>query len=341
MREAGWSTARRARPRGYGLSAIIALAMLAPAGQAGPPPLDIRSQIASLSTVEMPGIGFSASLSGAEFLPEPDSATKPVMLLGQAAPARSMLWQEMGTEYDFNRRTTNAPVGVNQSLEKSVTPTAYTISVGDLCFVALGQIVNRRFNAVRYQPSGGLVVNSAASRRLRKAIRAEWGTTTEQSLRASLIRDFSEPDTPVRQIGALQRLFFYFPDELSKVWRAEVAKPTFDVFAVEEFVRSLYPMSPPQRAAAYASFVKANNPAASDGVEQQLFEDLRTEEAREEPRLSPEDAGRGIRARDCLIQLYGRPPGVKAKDRPFPRFGSSAVRTELVAVYQRLAAAHK
>jgi hypothetical protein len=37
---------------------------------------------------------------------------------------------------------------------------AYTLRVGDLCFVAIGQIVNRHLNAVRYQPSGCLVINS-------------------------------------------------------------------------------------------------------------------------------------------------------------------------------------
>src|SRR6266446_5322149 len=36
----------------------------------------------------------------------------------------------------------------------------YTVKVADVCFVLIGQIVNRSLLAVRYQPSGGLVVNS-------------------------------------------------------------------------------------------------------------------------------------------------------------------------------------
>lgn len=48
--------------------------------------------------------------------------------------------------------------------------------MGDLCFVAIGQIANRGFAAVRYQPTGGLVVSSpSASPALRRAVAAEWG----------------------------------------------------------------------------------------------------------------------------------------------------------------------
>src|SRR5262249_39402770 len=36
----------------------------------------------------------------------------------------------------------------------------YTVKIGDVCFVLVGQIVNRRLLAVRYQPSGCLIINS-------------------------------------------------------------------------------------------------------------------------------------------------------------------------------------
>ena len=35
----------------------------------------------------------------------------------------------------------------------------YTVKVGDVCYVLIGQIVNRRLWAVRYEPSAGLVIN--------------------------------------------------------------------------------------------------------------------------------------------------------------------------------------
>jgi hypothetical protein len=41
----------------------------------------------------------------------------------------------------------------------------HVVTVGDLCFVALGQIVNRSSAAVRHQPTGGLVISLRRRRR--------------------------------------------------------------------------------------------------------------------------------------------------------------------------------
>ena len=56
-------------------------------------------------------------------------------------------------------------------------PDDYAITVGDLCFVALGQIVNRRFNAERPFPSSGtlIVVRLPTRPPLRPTIVSEWG----------------------------------------------------------------------------------------------------------------------------------------------------------------------
>jgi hypothetical protein len=39
-------------------------------------------------------------------------------------------------------------------------PLGHTIRVGDLCYVALGQILNRQYSAVSYIPSGNILVRS-------------------------------------------------------------------------------------------------------------------------------------------------------------------------------------
>ena len=78
-------------------------------------------------------------------------------------PVRGMMWMDFPDEYDFNHRTRKIPPkGVNRDSLGSGRdqPTEHAITVGDLCFVALGQIVNRHFSATRYQPTGGLIVNS-------------------------------------------------------------------------------------------------------------------------------------------------------------------------------------
>src|SRR5207253_1214666 len=85
-------------------------------------------------------------------------------------------------EYDFNVRTAkDKPLGVNKGMDeifksREEQPETHTLTVGDLCFVALGQIVNRRFSTMRYQPTAIIVINSPTySKSLREAAIKEWG----------------------------------------------------------------------------------------------------------------------------------------------------------------------
>jgi hypothetical protein len=99
----------------------------------------------------------------------------------------------------------------------------YTVKVGDVCYVLIGQIVNRSLLAVRYQPSGGLVVNSPIEApSLVGKVRDDWGNADAETLKRSLLEDIHATNQPKR-IGpgeytarfvdpALERLRFYFPD---------------------------------------------------------------------------------------------------------------------------------
>src|SRR5262249_30279974 len=122
-------------------------------------------------------------------------------------------------EYDYNRRTVKAaPDGVNQERLSRRDADSHTVTVGDLCFVALGQIVNRSFSAVRYQPTACIMINSPTrSEALRSAIKKEWGTLTPEQHKASLIRDFREPDHEDRRTGACVRLAYFYPDALESL----------------------------------------------------------------------------------------------------------------------------
>src|SRR5688572_22078186 len=207
------------------------------------------------------GIGFSASLSGWEFLPYPGSGEAGVVLLGQAPPqpspalravvekgvaaipallahiddarptklppAKGMTWTSVDDEYDFNRRLSKPPAGVHRrgagpalrsGSKRRRSPEPHVVTVGDLCFVALGQIVNRSFQAVRYQPTGGMVISSpSSSRALAAAARAEWGGLTSASHRERLVQDALQPDHGARRIGAYDRLSFYYPEATEAV----------------------------------------------------------------------------------------------------------------------------
>lgn len=100
---------------------------------------------------------------------------------------------------------------------------AYTVKVADVCYVLIGQIVNRRLWAVRYQPSAGLVVNSPIEAPvLAEKVRSDWGTTDAEGLRRSLVEDMHITSLPKgvsraeyidRFVNpALARLRFYFPE---------------------------------------------------------------------------------------------------------------------------------
>src|SRR5207248_6700281 len=58
-------------------------------------------------------------------------------------------------------------------------PTSYTLTVGDLCYVALGQIINRDHAVVGYVPSAIVIVDpiSASPDRIAELTR-KWGRLT-------------------------------------------------------------------------------------------------------------------------------------------------------------------
>lgn len=100
----------------------------------------------------------------------------------------------------------------------------YTVTVGDLCFVALGQIVNRNYLALRGPEftintlAYPVVVTSPTqSPAVLAAVRAEWGTLTPERHRASLVDDFRHPDTLHRGLGACRRIAYYYPDALESL----------------------------------------------------------------------------------------------------------------------------
>jgi hypothetical protein len=99
----------------------------------------------------------------------------------------------------------------------------YTVKVADACYVLIGQIVSRRLLSVRYQPSGGLVVNSPIEAPvLAEKVKSDWGDADAETVRQSLLEDIHSPNHPKRISKAeytdrfvnpaLKRLRLYFPD---------------------------------------------------------------------------------------------------------------------------------
>ena len=104
---------------------------------------------------------------------------------------------------------------------------SYTIKVGDVCFVAIGQIVGRGYQAVRYQPTACIVLNCPAQDpKLCAQVRAIWKAKDPRAnLFDSLRADYATEGIfngksldgwgwgSDFQCGAAMRLLFYFPEE--------------------------------------------------------------------------------------------------------------------------------
>ena len=89
----------------------------------------------------------------------------------------------------------------------------HTVTVGDLCFVAVGMITNRPYNAVRYQPTACIVVNSPTTTpEIARAVRSLWQSTPiTDALRQHLAADFQSGGR--LRSGAAVRWLYYFPDD--------------------------------------------------------------------------------------------------------------------------------
>lgn len=89
----------------------------------------------------------------------------------------------------------------------------YTVKVGDVCFVLVGQVVNRQLRAVRYQPTGCVVINSpVATPALARAARDDWTNLTIEEHRRLLYQEAKGGCE-----DALVRLRFYYPQTAQRL----------------------------------------------------------------------------------------------------------------------------
>ena len=344
----------------------VVLALVTSPGEAND---EVERLIGELAKVSEPGFGYSGYFSGSEFLPYENTGEISTAVLGATHRSRSeamrkiveqgveavpsllkhigdkrkikmkpmsgMMWMDFSDEYDFNRRTRkNIPEGVNRdTFGKEKHPTSHAPTVGDLCFVALGQIVNRSFSAIRYQPTGGLIVSSPSySKRLRDLIVSDWKDLTRDKHRQLLIRDFKHPDYEERRTGAYLRLSLYYPETVEALVLDELAKPTVDVFKIHEFCRDTLYKTPDKnrRRRLYTQFLQEHGDVYSIGIMDQLFDDLDMLEAHEEGRVSPPLTAYGTQPRELLIQLFDKPANVKSANRPIVVARSESARARLI-----------
>jgi len=249
--------------------AMIACSHAATPNENAVPAIDPETEalIDKLTDVVEVGYGYAGGFGGSQFLPDKNSGAIGVLLFGSQRPKNSetleaivrrgakampsllkhlddpretkipamsgMMWTIYPDEYDFNRcLRKESPNGVNKGMNAAFgekNSGKHTMTVGDLCFVAIGQIVNRNFTAVHYQPSGGLAVNSPTySPALCVAVREEFQNLTEAKHRELLLEDFHKPDSTSRRNEAIRRIAFYYPEIYEGLVLKQLSEPVDD-----------------------------------------------------------------------------------------------------------------
>jgi HEAT repeat protein len=244
----------------------------------------IKRLIVELAGLAQPDFGLSATLTGHAFAPLPDRGqfdmglltdhqlktfdpfrklveigpdALPFLLdaLGDKTPTKlkveSGMMTGFGAELEGNplnavERRVLAEESANAAEDQDgdEDAAAYMLKVGDVCFVAIGQIVGRRYNAVRYQPTAIVIINSPVqSANLRRRVRAILSSSNPaQELLDSLLIDYATEgifngksldgwsDGSDRQIEAAVRLLYYFPNAsapliVERLKRMDITRP--------------------------------------------------------------------------------------------------------------------
>lgn len=188
------------------------------------------------------------------------------------------LWHS--DEYDLRfYEPKKCPPGVNTGLEKfegienpKQFSRQYSIRVGDLCYVAIGQIVNRNLNVVRYQPTACIVINSPVQTpTLAAAVKRDWAGITVDQHKKSLSQDALRKDT-YATASAMVRVLFYYPPEGEVLALKLLARPLYNNDALWDFImKHLVKVDDPvEWKAMVEGFRKAQGQAAVDALPFQL-----------------------------------------------------------------------
>jgi hypothetical protein len=227
----------------------------------------IKDLIASFANLDSPDFGLSPTLSGDAFAPLPGQSHAGTLLLTDHRLRRSQALKDLvalgpdALPFLLDALDDNTPTRVviehrgiggamwhaaelplnpvnpaeqstykaqgGKSREKGERVKSYTVKVGDVCFVAIGQIVGRGYRAVRYQPTACIVVNSPVhDSNLCAAVRTIWTARDSRArLFNSLRADYATEGVfngksldgwsagSRFQCGAAMRLLFYYPKE--------------------------------------------------------------------------------------------------------------------------------
>jgi ankyrin repeat protein len=201
--------------------------------------LNTPELIDQLTGIANSDVGYSSSISGSIFLPldsEPsistallfqEPATKSLVmreLVARGAPAVPELLKRLGDKRTTKITVTRGLFGsffvVDPDDEQKLdgSSDSHTVTVGDLCYVALGQIVNQPYAAVSHMPGRSVWIKSPTrSSTLRKALLEKWSGFNAEKHKAILLNDLAQQRSLPNRIEAAKRLSYYYPETLEPV----------------------------------------------------------------------------------------------------------------------------
>lgn len=155
------------------------------------------------------------------------SDSRPTQLAIGDDPNFHFMFQHYDSEYDPRRRSERERrhllLGFGSGKDQGFAG-AYSVKIADICYVLIGQIVNRRLIAVRYQPTGGLVVNSPIqSPILAEKVKSDWRPLNAKAHEASLLKDLRADNDPQSKAGIV-RLRYYYPSRYRHLQGVDLAK---------------------------------------------------------------------------------------------------------------------
>ncbi|QDT74503.1 hypothetical protein [Lacipirellula limnantheis] len=313
---------------------------------------NIAGLIDQLVSIDTPGTGYAEYFSGSDFLPYDDAEQLGTLVIGATGERSPVMrkivaagfdavpellkhlgderkvnlppvesggfaWIAFDNECDYNRATRVAAtqgVNVDSRAERKEPPKRHEVTVGDLCFVALGQIVNRKWSAIRYQPTAGRIISSPThSTKLRQGILAEWGALSREEHRRRLIDDFRKPDSVDRIIGAYQRLSLYYPEEVEKLVLELLDRPITDADKAWQFADLLCEIEEAEKQRGkLEELLRQHGEHYREAIQARLFETLRGTDAVE--KIGYELSRRELLARKTLHEAFDWPEPVRFAD---------------------------
>ncbi len=128
-------------------------------------------------------------------------------------------------------------------VDPSSTRETYTLTVGDACLLALGQILNRRWEPVRAVAGGVLLAGPGVLPAVAAKASRE-GRAMTSALLWQRFKDDLDAGDGVTRAGAYERLSLYFPESLEALLAPQLRRPTWDTTVIDHWLQTVLYMEP-------------------------------------------------------------------------------------------------